>query len=113
MGLRLEWLGTPALSWIDLAAVVQHRPLDSALSRSMYGEDALWGLPEQLLAMVADRLGQLLWQNGGGKGRKPELIPRPGNRPRRSDVAGRKLETLTIEEFERRYAERRAKQSEN
>jgi hypothetical protein len=113
LGLRLEWLATPDLTWLDLAAVVQQRPPGSALARAIDGEDALWGLSEQLLAVVADRLGLALWQNGGGKGRKPDPIPRPGTRPRQVGVTARKLEAMTVDEFDRRYAARRARQSEN
>jgi hypothetical protein len=63
-----------------------------------------------LLAIVADRLAAANWQRGGGKGRKPEPIPRPGIRAKAAaaDVSRRKFDAMTIEEFERRYAERLA-----
>lgn len=67
----------------------------------------MWGLTEHLLAVVADRLGLALWQNGGGKGRKPESIQRPGTKPKKSDVSARKFDVLTVDEFDRRYAARK------
>lgn len=67
-------------------------------------------MTDHLLAIVADRLGLALWQNGGGKGRKPDAIPRPGTRPKVTDVSQRRFDAMTIDEFDRRYAERRANQ---
>lgn len=92
---------------------MQNRPLASALSRAIEGEDALWGLSEHLLAVVIDLQRLMLWQNSGGKGRRPKPIPRPGTKPKQVDMTARKLEAMTIEDFEQRYAARRAKQSEN
>lgn len=84
--------------------------MDSALSRVIDGEDAMWGLSEQLMAAVVDRLGQMLWQNGGGKGRRPEPIQRPGTRAKKTDVSSRKFDVMTIEQFDRRHAARVANQ---
>lgn len=111
LGLHVEDLGTQALSWLDLEAVIDQRPIGSAISRAIDGEDAFWGLSEQLLAAVADRLSWALWQNGGGKGQKPKPIPRPGTRPKKTNAASRRFDSMTIEEYERRYAERLATQT--
>lgn len=35
LGLRLDWLGTPALSWRDLKVIVKHSPRDSALVQAI------------------------------------------------------------------------------
>lgn len=110
--MRLEDLGTPALTWLDLKAIVVHRPLESALSRSIDGADALWGLSEHLLAAIADRLASVIWQNGGGKGRKPQPIKRPGVGPKKANVARHDLDAMTIVDFEERMKERRARQEQ-
>lgn len=109
MGRSLDDLGTDALTWVDVRAVVEHRPAVSALTRSIDGEDSLWGLPEQLLAAIADLLAGANWQRGG-KGKRPEPIMRPGTRPRRSDVSSRKFDSMTIPEFEQRWAARKQRQ---
>lgn len=44
--------------------------------------DNVWGLPEQLLALVADLLAVANWQRGQGKkADAPKPIPRPGVTP--------------------------------
>lgn len=55
-------------------------PADSAYGREVLGEDHVWGLAEQLLAATHDRLAEGNWQRGGCKGKRPQLIPRPGTR---------------------------------
>jgi hypothetical protein len=107
LGLHVDDLGEN-LSWLDLEAVISQGPSTSAIARALYGEDALWGLQEQLLAAAVDRLSWALYQNGGGKGSKPKPIPRPGTRPKKTTTA-RRFDSMTIEEYERRYAERLAK----
>ena len=60
-------------------AVVKHVPQSSALHRAVSGTDAMWGMTEHLLATIADALNMGNWQRGGGKGKRPGPIPRPGN----------------------------------
>lgn len=67
------------LDWWRLKAVVKNLPQSSALSRAVNGTDAMWGLSEHLLATVADALHMGNWQRGGGKGKRPKPIMRPGN----------------------------------
>lgn len=110
LGLRIEDLGTPELSWLDVAATIHYRPLDSALSRSIDGEESLWGLAEQLLAAIADRIEAGNWQRGGGKGSRPKPIMRPGVGPKKTNVSSRSFDSMTIEEFESRNAARSIKQ---
>lgn len=86
LGLRLDDLGTPALSWRDLLVIVTNLPRTSALARDIVGEDALWGVGEHLLATVVDVLQQGNWQ----RGQKPHAPrPKPVKRP------GAKSETKT------------------
>lgn len=81
-GLRLRDLGTDALTWDDLNAIVDTlavRP-ESALYRTLM-PDWAWGLSEMLIADVADTLRRLWWAKtrDGQKGRNPpKPIPRPG-----------------------------------
>ena len=88
-GLDLRDLGTPDLSWRRLRAVITYLPTTSALARSIHGDKALWTTGEHLLAAVADALHAANWQRGGGKGRKPAAVPRPGT----EDPGSRKLGT--------------------
>lgn len=60
---------------------IAHLPADSPYGRAVLGEDHIWGLTEQLLAAVHDRLAAANWQRAGGKGPRPKPIPRPGTRP--------------------------------
>lgn len=47
--------------------------------REVVGEQARWGLTEQLLATAVDVLQAANWQRGGNKNApKPKPIPRPG-----------------------------------
>jgi hypothetical protein len=90
MGLHLDDLGTLALSWRDLLVILQNLPRTSAYGRAKCGDDAEWGLLEQLSAMVSDRLDVANWQraNAGKKtpSAKPRPIPRPGVKDDRAKV---------------------------
>jgi hypothetical protein len=82
--LRLEWLGTEALTWRHLLVIVRQSPADSAIARTLDPEAVLWRLPEHLLAAIFDSLQVLVWQNteDGQEGRnKPQPLPRPGVQP--------------------------------
>ena len=82
-GLRLRWLGSEALTWRDLLALVAHTRPDSALAASL-GPDHLWGLTEQLLAAGVDMLRILAWQNTEDASRPwtaPEPTARMGSSP--------------------------------
>ncbi|MBF6213777.1 hypothetical protein IU487_22425 [Nocardia puris] len=86
-GLRLRDLGTDALTWDDLAAVVDTLKLrpESALYRTVV-PDWMWGLPEMLLADTVDSLRWLVWAktpDGQRNRRRPKPVPRPGVRPER------------------------------
>ncbi len=49
--------------------------------RAVHGDAAEWGATEHLLAVAADRLGVLAWQNGDPKKQpKPKPLPRPGDK---------------------------------
>lgn len=79
-GLRLRDLGTEALTWDDLNAVLTCLLPDAALARAI-NPQWVWGLPEMLAADIADSLRWLVWAKtkDAAKGRnQPKPIPRPG-----------------------------------
>lgn len=100
IGLHLEDLGTPALSWRHLYVLLIHLPRTSAYKRELLGEDALWGLSEHLLASVLDALNLGNWQRGNqGKdvpGPRPVPVPRPGARSADTSLGS---EPIPIKEF--------------
>lgn len=81
MGLRLEDLGTSALSWRDLYVVLRQAPRTSAYARSSLGVDALWGLGEHLAASILDALNLANWQRGNQGAKSPSPRPKPTPRP--------------------------------
>lgn len=93
---------------IDVLDMVEHAHESSALYRATNGSDAGWGLQEQLTAMVADAMNARLWQEGGGKGRRPQPIPRPG--VSKQETKTYKPDTLsTVTEMDAWLEARRAK----
>ncbi|WP_148132118.1 hypothetical protein [Corynebacterium sp. HMSC08C04] len=52
-------------------AFIDSSSRDSALSRVVLGEDAVWGLGEDLAAIIADRLGWIHFALVGQQGDKP------------------------------------------
>lgn len=82
LGLRLDDLGTPALSWRDLWVIARWSPSGSALDRARRPDETWWGLTEQLLASVVDQLRVANWQRTDAKrSTYPWPIPRPGVEP--------------------------------
>lgn len=88
LGLDINRIGSPDLDWRRLKAVVRYLPPTSALHRSMYGAQAEWGVTEHLLASAVDALRGANWQRSGGKGKRPEPIPRPGDEDKRKKRYG-------------------------
>ena len=74
LGLRLRWLGTERLTWRDLLVIVRSSSQSSALLADTSPEDAAFGPTEMMLAVIEHRLRLLIWQNGGGKGKQPEMM---------------------------------------
>lgn len=84
LGLRLDWVGSEALSWRDLYVIVRQCPPQSATGRSVDPEASQWGLTEQLLALVADYQAWLMWaktEDGAKNRNRPKPIQRPGVEP--------------------------------
>ena len=83
LGLRLDWLGSEALSWRDLLVIIRQSPADSAVVRAM-DPDSHWGLSEHLLAQVVDNTSWLVWaktEDGSKNRNRPQPWPRPGVEP--------------------------------
>lgn len=80
LGLRLDDLGTFALSWRDLLVIVRRSRPDSDLARELNGSgEPPWGVTDYLLAAVVDLLANANWQRQGKKSApKPRPIKRPG-----------------------------------
>lgn len=96
-GLDLRDLGD-ALSYRRLSVFLAGSPEDSSFARSSGGDESLWTLTDQLLALIADQLAAANWQRGGGVGPRPKPIPRPGVVD--SDDKTFKGVSMTLEEAE-------------
>lgn len=85
LGLRLDDLGSRALTWRDLWVIIRRSPPESAVFRAQNPDSWAWGLPEQLLAAANDSLRVANWQRAGGKRSEyPWPIPRPGVQPQQT-----------------------------
>ena len=90
------------LSWADLRDVVTHQPAGSALHRALHPDAAPWGLPEHLLAVIADAVtaGNWMQSKDGQKNRnRPKPIPRPGVVPDKKQFGGKAEDMATIREW--------------
>lgn len=80
LGLRLRDCPSPEFNWRDLFVVCRYLGRDSALYAAMNpDDDPSWSVTDYLLAMVVDHGAARLWQAAGGKGRRPQPVPRPGD----------------------------------
>jgi len=77
MGIDLADLGNK-LTYGRLALILNRLPITSAYAREVIGESASWSTTDYLLAHLIDYAAMGNWQRGGGKGRKPQPIARPG-----------------------------------
>lgn len=80
-GLRLRWFPAPDYTWGDLLAFISGLGRESAFVRHELGDDAAWGLQEQLLALNADYLRILIWmktKDAQHNRNFPKPIKRPG-----------------------------------
>jgi len=90
------------LSWADLRDVVKYQPATSALYREMHPDAAPWGLPEHLLAVIADAViaGNWMQSKDGQRNRnRPKQIPRPGVVPDKKKFGGRAESMDTIRDW--------------
>lgn len=79
VGARLRWLGdgTGRLTYADVLALTTQAGRDTAVARHEVGEHAEWTPDTYLIAGVLDALNNANWQRGGGRGAKPDSVPRP------------------------------------
>lgn len=112
VGLRLRWLcdGTDRLNWRDVQVVILEADQGSAIARYELGESAFWTVDTHLLAGVLDALNGANFQRSGGRGKRPEQVPRPGEKstaePTRDDSStlfggtdGFEMDSVSIEEM--------------
>jgi hypothetical protein len=82
-------------------------PDTSAVARLLRGPEAGWRHIEELLATILEVLMEANWQRAGKKNAPhPKPITRPGKEPEGVQHFGK--EPMSINEFERRLAERMA-----
>jgi len=75
----LDWVTSEALSWRDLLVIVNQLPRTSALYRSMYPDEAPWGLEARLLAAAVNALRDANWQRqGDNRAPRPSYVLMPG-----------------------------------
>jgi hypothetical protein len=89
-----------------LGRLIRRLPRESATVHAMHGEDAQWGLLEQLQAATVDALHAANWQRAGrATSPRPKQIPRPGVRdPGRKKLGTATLTMAEIVEQQRRWA---------
>lgn len=77
-GLRLRDCPSREFDWRDLHVFVKYVGVRSNLYRAMFPDSANWDLTNQLLAAAVDIGNWFVWARQGGKGERPDRIPRPG-----------------------------------
>ena len=85
--------------------LLEQLPAESRFARAKSGA---WTLDQYLLAGIFDATQWGNYQRGGGKGRKPKPIPRPGERPTQ-ETYGAGATVMTIDEAREWSAQRRAR----
>ena len=83
VGLRLRWFGEghPDYTLGDLVAFIGGLDRSSAFVRAQVGEDAHWGLAEDLLALMNDQFTKFRWDLSDKKGDPPTFVSRYANTP--------------------------------
>jgi hypothetical protein len=76
--LDIAELYTGGLSPARAFRLVTMLPAESRFARAAAGPRGEWRINDYLLAAVVDTLAVANWQRGGGKGRRPKPLPRPG-----------------------------------
>lgn len=74
LGRSIHDLGSPALSWIELRAMVRHAPPDAAFRQVADPLAAYHTAEARLLSLTVDTLAGANWQRGGGKGPRPKPL---------------------------------------
>ena len=99
------------LSWVDLHAVIFAAHPYTAVFHAL---EQGWTTTDYLLALIGDGIHDLIWQktkDGRKNRRRPKRLPRPkreANDGTASTGLG-KVTVMSVEEFERRRAERQRK----
>lgn len=84
-GMRLRDFPSPRHTWRDLLVFVTYAGVHSNTFAATKPKEAGWGRTEQLLAGMSDHLAWIQWSKTEAAyegGEPPDLIPRPGIKPR-------------------------------
>lgn len=99
LGKNLDDLGTHKLTWVDLAAILENLPPGNAIQVAGFGERAMWGVQEHLLATVANLLQAANWQRAGDENAPyPRPILPPGQKAEGDQTFG--ADAIPISEFD-------------
>lgn len=74
IGRSIHDVGSPRLSWKELAAFIRHAPDKSELRRLSDKMAPYRTVEVQMIALATDVLAGANWQRGGGKGPRPKPI---------------------------------------
>lgn len=108
VGLRLDHLGTPWLTWRDLKVIMKHLPTDSSVNRELNPKTWQWfDLGNQLSAGILNGIAQQLHLKYGRGKFDPPVKP-PAEKINNPDRPRKKLQGSTITEMDAWIAKRRA-----
>lgn len=103
LGLRWRDVGTKALTWRDLSAIVTAAQPGSAIYRALTAEGSGWTATEYILADVYDAIERVRFYTAGAAGikrpRKPKPYPRPGVTAKDRDVRTFRTTPMPIDEM--------------
>jgi len=97
-GMRLDDLGTEALSWRDLLVLVRRWQVmpSTATSEAVHG--TRWSVTDQLLALIFDVLNQANWQRQKKRtAPKPKPLPRPWDAAKSTSIGS---DPIPISQFD-------------
>lgn len=106
LGLRLDWLGTELLSWVDFAAVVRFLPLSSALVGELNGSPRGVTTEMVLLQEVVNSSRRVEWylaaQGSKRKPKKPEMVDLLRPKKKTRTTWRHRPDAMTVEEMNKR-----------
>lgn len=78
--MRLSDLGTPSLTWRRFGVLLRQLPREARTTRATADDPValLWTPEMHLQAGIFDATVAGNWQRGGGKGKRPKPLARPG-----------------------------------
>lgn len=104
LGLRWRDVGSEALTWGDMLAIVRASPPGTGMYRVLSPGGAGWTTTDYVLADVFDAIAALrvtVVRSQGGKARRPKPYPRPGVKPTHTDSKTFGYTPMPIDELNR------------